>query len=258
LLFGKRAWGVWPMRPAQIGGFRSRSVRDTVKERKSGKTECREDTMKIELYYAPITCALAPYVTLTEAKADFEVRPLNFRKNQHHSPEYLKLNPKHKVPLLVVDGKVLSESVAIQTFIARTFPQAKLLPADPWEELQAISLMSWCSGGIHPFLARINSPPRVCDVPGTEDSVKKLATASLMELFKIADDRLAGREFFFDHFTAPDAHFFWCQRRARQFELDFAGFRHCSAHFERMMQRPSVQKVLAFEKSVQEEFAKAA
>ena len=68
-----------------------------------------------------------------------------------------------------------------------------------------------------------------------------------MELFKIADDLLAGREFFFDHFTAPDAHFFWCQRRARQFELDLSGFKHCTAHFERMMQRPSVQKLLAFE-----------
>ena len=87
--------------------------------------------MEIVLYYAPITCALAPYITLTEAGAKFEVRPLNFRKGQHTSPEYLKINPKHKVPLLIVDGKVLSESVAIQTWIARTFPQAKLLPADP-------------------------------------------------------------------------------------------------------------------------------
>ena len=200
--------------------------------------------MVIALYYAPITCALAPYITLTEAGAKFEVRPLNFRKGQHTSPEYLKINPKHKVPLLIVDGKVLSESVAIQIWIARTFPQAKLLPADPWQELQAISLMSWCSGGIHPFLARINSPPRVCDVPGTEESVKKLAAANLMELFKIADDLLASREFFFDHFTAPDAHFFWCQRRARQFELDLSSFRHCAAHFERMTQRPSVQKLL--------------
>ena len=112
--------------------------------------------MEIALYYAPITCALAPYITLTEAGAKFEVRPLNFRKGQHTSAEYLKINPKHKVPLLIVDGKV-------------------------------------------------------------EDSVKKLAAANLMELFKIADDILAGREFFFDHFTAPDAHFFWCQRRARQF-----------------------------------------
>ncbi len=50
--------------------------------------------MDIVLYYAPITCALAPYITLTEANAKFEVRPLNFRKNQHNSPEYLKLNPE--------------------------------------------------------------------------------------------------------------------------------------------------------------------
>lgn len=214
--------------------------------------------MDIVLYYTPITCALAPYVTLTEAGAKFEVRTLNFGKNQHNSPEYLKINPKHKVPLLLVDGKVLTESIAIQTWIARAFPQAKLLPADPWQELQAMSLMSWCSGGIHPFLTRTNSPLKVCDVPGTEDSVKKLAAANLMELFKIADDTLAGREYFFDHFTAPDAHFFWCQRRARQFGLDLSGFKNCDAHFQRMLQRPSVQKVYAFEKSVQEEFAKAA
>lgn len=69
--------------------------------------------MEIALYYAPITCALAPYITLTEAGAKFEVRPLNLRKGQHTSAEYLKINPKHKVPLLIVDGRVLSESVAI-------------------------------------------------------------------------------------------------------------------------------------------------
>ncbi len=89
-----------------------------------------ESFMEIALYYAPNTCALAPYITLTEAGAKFEVRPLNFRKGQNMSPEYLKINPKHKVPLLIVDGRILSESVAIQTWIARTFPQAKLLPAE--------------------------------------------------------------------------------------------------------------------------------
>ena len=67
-----------------------------------------------------------------------------------------------------------------------------------------------------------------------------------------------GREFFFDHFTAADAHFFWCMRRATQFGLDFAPYKNCSAHFARMTNRPSVQKLLAFEKSVQEQFAKAA
>jgi glutathione S-transferase len=79
-----------------------------------------------------------------------------------------------------------------------------------------------------------------------------------LENFKIADDLLAGREFFFDHFTSVDAHFFWCLRRATQFDLDISGFKHCTAHHERMKARPSFQKVLAYEKSVQAEFAKAA
>jgi glutathione S-transferase len=214
--------------------------------------------MEIILYYAPITCALAPYITLTEAGAKFEARPLNLRKDQHKSPDYLRINPKHKVPLLIVDGKVLSESAAIQIWIARTFPQAKLLPSDPWQELQAISLLSWCASGIHPYLARINAPPRVCDVPGASDSVRRLAAEQLFENYRIADSLLAGREFFFDHFTAADAHFFWTFRRGGSFELDVSGFPNCVAHFERMKSRPSVQKLLAYEKAVQAEFAKAA
>ncbi len=214
--------------------------------------------MEIVLYYAPTACSLVPYVTLTEANADFQVRALNMRTQQHMTPEYLKINPKHKVPLLVVDGQTLSENVAINLWISRTFPQAKLMPTDPWQEVQAISLMSWCSGGIHPFLARINSPAKVADFPGSEDAVRKAATAALMENFKIADDKLAGRDFFFDHFTAPDAHFFWCFRRAGQFNLDLAGFKNCQAHFARVTARPGVQKLLAFEKATLNGFAKAA
>jgi glutathione S-transferase len=69
----------------------------------------------------------------------------------------------------------------------------------------------------------------------------------LFENYKIADDMLADREYFFDHFTADDAHFFWCFRRSTQFELDLSGFPNCLTHFERMMGRASIQKVLAFE-----------
>ena len=214
--------------------------------------------MEILLYYAPIACSLVPYVTLTEANADFEVRTINLRKEQQRSADYLKLNPKHKVPLLVVDGKPLSENVAIQIWIARNFPKAKLLLADSWQELQTVSMLSWCSSGIHPYLARINSPPKVCDLPDTGESVRKMAVGPLFENYKIADGMLAGREYFFDHFTAADAHFFWCFRRGLQFKLDLSGFPNCSAHFERMTNRPSVQKLLSYEKAILEEFAKAA
>ncbi len=211
--------------------------------------------MNIQLYYAPTTCALAPWVTLTETGAPFETVAMNFRKSEHMTPDYLAINPKHKVPLLVVDGRKLTESVAIQIWIAETFPAAKLLPADPWRKLEAISLMSWCSSGVHPHLARINSPGKYA-AEGAEASVKTHAAEFLREAFAIADGLLAGRDFFFDHFTAADAHFFWCCRRATQFELPLAVHVHCHAHFQRMRQRPSVAAVLAFEKEKLAQFAK--
>jgi glutathione S-transferase len=212
--------------------------------------------MEIALYYAVNTCALAPLITLTEAGANFEIRPLDYRKRENLSPEYLKINPKHKVPVLVVDGRILTENVAIHQWAHRTYPAATLLPKDPWGELQAISLHAWCASGIHPYLSRINNPPRVCDLPGASESVIKLATEFLFENFKIGDHLLAGREYFFDHFTAPDAHFFWCCRRATQLGVDISGFPNVTAHFKRMQERPSVKKAIAYEKEVNAKFAK--
>jgi glutathione S-transferase len=214
--------------------------------------------MNIKLYYAPTTCALAPYITLTEAGADFEPVRLNLRKGDHKTPEYLSINPKHKVPMLEVDGKRLTENVAIHQWVHRTFPTAGILPADPWDELKAVSMLSWCSGGIHPYLSRINNPPQVCDAPGGEASIVANARHGIEECFGIAHDLLDGQDYFFGDFTAPDAHFFWCCRRATQFGIELGPFANVAAHFDRMQTRASVQKLLGFEKEVLEGFAAAA
>ena len=214
--------------------------------------------MKLKLYYAPVACSLVPYVTLTEAGADFEVEAVNMGKGRHNTPEYLKLNPKHKVPVLVIDGEPLTENVAIQIWIARNFPQAKLLPADPMKEVKAISIMAWCASGIHPALTPNANPKRYCDLPGSENNVKQCAQKLLVENFTIANEMLAGREWFFDHFTAADAYFFWCFRRAVIFKIDVTPYPNCVAHYERMQERPSVKKLLAYEAEVQADFAKAA
>ena len=213
---------------------------------------------KLTLYYAPMTCALVPYVTLTEAGAQFDVRNLNTRANQHKTPEFLALNPKHKVPVLVIDGEALTENVAIQIWIARAFPAAKLLPLEPKAELRAISLMAWFSSTIHPHLTPNARPENYCDLAGSAESVKRVANRMLFEDFKIADGLLAGRKWFFEHFTAVDAYFFWCFRRALSFKLDVSAFSNCMAHYDRMQGRASVQKVLTYEKTVQDAFAQAA
>lgn len=214
--------------------------------------------MKLTLYYAPGTCALVPYVTLTEAGVVFDVRNLNTRTGENNTPEFLAVNPKHKVPVLLIDGEPLTENIAIQIWIARAFPQANLLPRDPKAEIKAISLMAWCASGIHPHLTPNARPQNFCDLPGSEESVKRVANKLLFEDLEIADALLAGRDWFFEHFTVVDAYFFWCFRRALSFKLDLSALANCMAHFERMQKRASVQKVYAYEKQVLEEFAKAA
>ena len=214
--------------------------------------------MKLELYYAPKTCALVPYVTLTEAGAEFTVHNMNSRSGQLKTPGYLRLNPKHKVPVLVIDGEPLTENVAIQIWIHRNFPQARLLPAEPTQEIKAISLMAWFASTIHPHLTPNARPENYCDLPGSAEAVKRVGNKLLFEDLKIANDLLANREFFFDAFSTPDVYFFWCFRRAVTFKLDLSQFSHCMTHYERMQQRPSIQKVLAHEKQVEAEFARAA
>jgi glutathione S-transferase len=118
--------------------------------------------------------------------------------------------------------------------------------------------MAWFASSIHPHLTPNARPENYCDLPGSEESVKRVGNKLLFEDFAVAEELLAGREGFFDHFTAVDAYFFWCFRRALSFKLDLSGFKNCAAYFERMRSRPSVQKVEAHEKTVQAAFARAA
>jgi glutathione S-transferase len=217
-----------------------------------------EPLVKLTLCYAPQTCATVPFITLTEAGADFEVMNLNSRSGQLHSPEFLRLNPKHKVPVLIIDGEALTENLAIQVWIARQYPAAKLLPTDALGHAKAVSLMSFFGSGIHPHLTPNVRPENYCDMPGSADSVKRVAQKLLFEDFTVVENLLARRAWFFDHFTAPDAYFFWCFRRAISFKLDLSPFKNCMAHHDRMNARASAQKLVAHEKQVMAAFAKAA
>ena len=202
--------------------------------------------MPLTLYYAPISCALVPYVALTEAGARFDVCVVNVRGGEQLNADYLKINPKHKVPVLLVDGQPLTENVAILQWIARQFSRSRLLPTG-LDEFRAISLLAWCASGIHPHLTPNLTPQRYCDAPGSEDGVRRCAQRFLVENFRIADHMLREREWFFDHFTLPDIYFFWCYRRAALFNVDLSGMPNCRAHHDRVLARPSVAALLTFE-----------
>lgn len=209
---------------------------------------------KLALYYAPTACSMVPWILLTEAGAEFETRLVNLGAREQMSSEFLRVNPKHRVPVLVIDGEPLTENVAIQLWIARQFPRAGLMPEESMAFSRAVSILAWCAAGIHPTLTPHALPDRFCDMPGSADSVRRCAQKLLLDYLAIADAMLDKREWFFDHFTCADTYFFWCFRRAQQFDTDVERFANCRAHFARMQARDSVKRLLAFEAQVIEQF----
>ena len=80
---------------------------------------------KLKLYVAPATCARVATIGLEEIGVPFETELVRTSVNQQKSPEYLKINPRGKVPALLIDGKPLTENVAILSWLNETFPEAK-------------------------------------------------------------------------------------------------------------------------------------
>ncbi|MEE3301072.1 MAG: glutathione S-transferase N-terminal domain-containing protein, partial [Pseudomonadota bacterium] len=84
-------------------------------------------------YYAPKTVSLASHIALEEASAKYEPKKLDFFATEQRSDEYLQINPKGRVPALDIGEGIISETPAILTYIAQTFPSANLAPLnDPF------------------------------------------------------------------------------------------------------------------------------
>jgi glutathione S-transferase len=202
-------------------------------------------TMTITLYHAPGACSIAAYISLLEAGAEFDVALMSLAKKEQSSESYKVLNPKQKVPYLIVDGKGLSENTAILTWIASAYPEANLLPQDTFERARAISHMNCFSSGIHPHITRHFRTEKFCDIESVHGDIKAKAKAMLFEQMALVEQELDNRTWFFDHNTACDAYFFWVYDRALREDFDLSEFRNCTAHYEAMKKRPNVQKALA-------------
>ncbi len=146
----------------------------------------------MELYYGSGACSFVPHAGLEAIKAatgeGFEPRAIKLHKGEQHSPEYLALNPLGLVPLLVVDGKPLSQILAICDYLDRRYPQAGLLPADPWQRAQAMSTFAWMNNTVHPTFTHIFRPGNFAEGEAAQAEVKRLAT----EKFRACLERIQG------------------------------------------------------------------
>src|SRR3970282_2779871 len=127
----------------------------------------------LTLYFSPGACSMASHIGLEETGAPYEEKPTLLPKGEQKTEAYLRINPRGKVPALSVDGKVITENTAILTYLARRFPEKKLMPADPVEEARCIATMAWFSNIVHPSYQRYTRPERFAEGEGGQAAGKE-------------------------------------------------------------------------------------
>lgn len=205
----------------------------------------------ITLYFSPGACSLASHIGLEETGAPYELKPVLLAKGQQRTEEYLKINPRGKVPAFSVDGKTLVENTAILTYLARRFPEKKLLPADPVEEARCISTMCWFSSIVHPSYQRFHRPERFADGEAAHAAIKENGRKTFWANLEEIDSMIKGNDWIMGRdFTAVDGYalvfYGWASRSG--FPVKELGA--YTAWQERMMNRPSVRKSVESEQAV--------
>ncbi len=186
----------------------------------------------LTLYFAPGASSMAPHIALHELGVDFEGKPISLGRKENRTPEYLAINPEGKVPTLLIDGRRLTEVAGILFFLARSHPEAGLLPSgDPEAEAQVVSWMSFLAATVHP--------------------ARRQGIEHARTIYALADQRLGEREWATGRYSIADIHLFRLFWRFRN-SLDPAPgeFPNLIAHHDRMMIRPAVQRTIEIESAI--------
>ncbi len=201
----------------------------------------------LTFYYAPNTCALASHLALEYAGADYDAVRLDFKSQQQRAPEYLAINPKGRVPALVTDRGVLTETPALLQFIAQSFPQAKLAPLDDLFLLaKGNEFNSYLCATVHVNHAHKGRGYRWVDDENALEAMKKKVPQTMGESFTLIESQmLQGPWVLGERFSTSDLYLFTLTSWLEGDGVDVQRFPKVADHMKRMQAEPQVRKVLA-------------
>lgn len=204
-----------------------------------------------KLYYAPGTCALASHIALAEAGADYTAVRLDFKANEQNSPGYLEINPKARVPSLVTERGVLTETPAMLAFIAQSFPQAKLAPLDdPFAFAQVQAFNSYLCSTVHVAHAHKMRGSRWAAEESSFADMKRKIPETVGACFALIEQKmLKGPWVMGEHYTVCDPYLYTIALWLEGDSVDIAKFPKVADHRKRIMERAAVKTALAEEKA---------
>lgn len=198
----------------------------------------------MKLFYSPGACSLSPHIVLRETAQDFTLEKVDLAKKTTASgTDYLAINPKGQVPaLLLDDGNLLTEGVAIVLYLADKAPNSNLIaPVGDLSRYQTITWLAYITSELHKSFSPLFHPK-------TPEEYKTILREKLETQFKYLDEALKQDKYLQgDHFTVADAYLFTILRWGFAMKFDMSKYKHLIAYFDRIAKRPAVQAALVEE-----------
>lgn len=206
---------------------------------------------ELKLFVAPNSCARVPTIALEEIGVPFDTQLVRTLAGEQNTPEFLAVNPKGKVPTLMIDGHPLTENVAILTWLNDTYPEANLMPktTDSFEKILQISDLSFFSATVHPNVTRISMPMKLmADKELAIKTVRPFAMKDMHKIMKMIEARLENGPWWYgDTWSAVDGYLYWVCSRVMSGGFPLNEYANLSRHFDMSNERPAVQRAMARE-----------
>jgi glutathione S-transferase len=204
----------------------------------------------LTLHYSPGACSMVPHVLLYETGVPSEKVLTSTSDGTTKSDAWKKINPKGRVPVLMIDGEVLTEVPAISSYISSLAPDMHLMGRTAMEQARVLEWFNWLSGTMHgQGIAGMFRPYRFTDDETAFPAISAKAKQTLTDGHQQIEAKLTGRQWACgDHFTAPDPMLLFILRMSNRLGFAMAQtYPAYTAWAKRMEARPSVQAMLAAE-----------
>lgn len=198
----------------------------------------------MKFYFTPGSCSTGIHILLEELDLIFEAHLVKLLAGDHLKAEYVAMNPKSSMPMLVLDdGEVITEFQAIAWYLAQSYPKAKLLPESMLEQVRVLEVMDFVIATIHmQGFARIFTTDKFCDDPAHQDAIQQQGHEIIRKAFAVLDSKIAQQDYICGNFSIADAALFFVEFWADKTDIPLPD--NCRRHYETMRARPVVQRVL--------------
>ncbi|MEC8136051.1 MAG: glutathione S-transferase family protein [Pseudomonadota bacterium] len=200
----------------------------------------------MKLYYSPGSCALASHIALEESRTDYEAIRIDFGSAQQKSSEFLEVNPKGRVPALVTERGILTETPAILFFLAQSFPGVNMAPLeDPFALAEAQSFNSYLCATVHVAHAHRGRGERWAYEESSFKDMRRKVPESVSACFQLIEDTLIkGPWVLGDSYSMCDPYLYTVARWMEGDGVDINRFPKVKAQFDAIKARPAAARAI--------------